>query len=197
MKSRPIDQRRALCDKASDAAALDCITLSSVAESRHSSVSGFPKSYENAGAMSLSIVEAHVIWRETDRRLDSLSAQVREGVAVDEASNFGRWLSFSGVIKVLEACEHGKPLPVRGAELRAKCEALISDCGDWYAKHERSNVPRDAYVSRSKLEALEREVQRMAGELRRLSPPLPKVDTAHLRETGEPELRVIRGGRSA
>src|ERR1039458_10533474 len=48
-------------------------------------------------------IEAHklrLIWKETNTRLDVLAGRVREGVEVLAASDFARWLNFSGIIQI-------------------------------------------------------------------------------------------------
>jgi hypothetical protein len=139
--------------------------------------------------MKTDLATLHRIWSETDRRLDSLSKQVREGVNVDEASNFCRWLQFSGVLKFLEPFEQDVPLPIRARELRRKCEVLISECGDWYRYHERSNCPRDAYISRSKLESIESRLSKIEEAL-----SLPSRATADSGNSAEPGLFVMQAG---
>lgn len=121
--------------------------------------------------MSSDLVAFHRIWAETDRRLDSLLAQVREGVGVDEASNFSRWLFFSGVLNLLIPHEQETPLPVRAAELKRKCNTLTDACGEWYSIHEHSNNPRDAYVSQSKLDSIEKQLITMNAKLAALALP--------------------------
>jgi len=128
------------------------------------------------------------IWSETDRRLDSLAASVREGTQVDEASNFARWLRFSGILKMLEPFEQDVPLPIRARELARKCEDLVSACGDWYALHERSNKPRDAYVSRSALAAIENDLRLIKEALR-----LPLTATTDAVDSAEAALHVLPG----
>jgi len=100
------------------------------------------------------LVILHTLWNETDTRLDSLAKQVREGVAVAEASNFCRWLRFSCVLEILQPHEQDLPLPIRASELRRKVNDLIYECGEWYRLHERSKKPRDAYISASALESI-------------------------------------------
>lgn len=77
---------------------------------------------------------------------------------MDEASNFARWLEFSGVIQLLQAHSADVPLRVDGYDLANKLRELIQECGDWYSIHSRSNKPRDAYVSQSKLEQIEQRL---------------------------------------
>ena len=129
------------------------------------------------------------IWRECDRRIDSLAQSVREGVQVDEASNFGRWLRFSGILTLLQPFEQEVPLPIRASELSRKCEDLIYECGEWYRSHERSNKPRDAYISASKLAAIEDDLRAIKDALR--LPSMATTDTVNATATG---LHVMPGG---
>lgn len=46
-------------------------------------------------------VATHILWRSTSLRVEQLRSAVREGVAVQEASAFGRWLLNSGVLGFL------------------------------------------------------------------------------------------------
>lgn len=131
------------------------------------------------------------IWSETDRRLDSLAQSVREGVQVDEASNFTRWLRFSGILTLLQPFEQEVPLPIRAAELCRKCEDLIYECGEWYRLHERSFKPRDAYISASKLAAIEDDLRAIKEALR-----LPLMATADTVDAAEAVLQVLPGGAS-
>ena len=131
------------------------------------------------------------IWNETDMRLNSLAQSVREGVQVDEASNFSRWLRFSGILALLKPFEQEVPLPIRAAELSRKCEDLIYECGEWYRLHERSFKPRDSYISQSKLVAIENDLREIRDALR-----LPSMATADTVNTAETGLLVLPGGAS-
>jgi hypothetical protein len=75
-----------------------------------------------------------IAWRqrvvaETTRYLDGLARSVRECKRVDEASNFARWLQFSGVIELLQEC------PATSASapaLRSKAQNVVQACGQIY-----------------------------------------------------------------
>ena len=107
---------------------------------------------------------------------------------MDEASNFSRWLRFSGLLTLLQSHEQEVPLPIRATELRRKCEDLIYECGEWYRAHERSNKPRDAYVSQSKLAGIENDLREIRDVLRL------RVATADAVDSAETALRVMPGG---
>ena len=130
-------------------------------------------------------VQLHVMWMETDRFLDGLAASVREGKAVEEASNFARWLQFSGVLNLLEKNRQPFPLPCNGDELRRKCQDLVQNCAEW-TKGGKQPAPRyeasDMTAVLAKLETLTKRVEE-------LSPP--STDTA---AAGKPSLHVIQGG---
>ncbi|HLP78166.1 MAG TPA: hypothetical protein VK327_14760 [Candidatus Paceibacterota bacterium] len=133
--------------------------------------------------LSPDLSSVHWLWRETDQRLDSLTKSVREGRGVAEASNFARWLQFSGLLKILKPFECERPLPVRVAALTLKMEQLISECNEWYALHERSNKPRDAYISQSKLDSIDERLAAIEAKLSTAAEVAP--------------LRVINGGNNA
>jgi hypothetical protein len=73
-------------------------------------------------------VEAETMGRETSSYLDGLARSVNEGKRVDEASNFCRWLRFSGVLKFISStnCE------ADAGELNAKLETILHQCGEIY-----------------------------------------------------------------
>jgi len=114
-------------------------------------------------------VHAHVLWRATDTRLDVLAARVREGLDVDAASEFARWLQNSGVLRLLKPFEAGMPLPCRATELSEKAERLVSACGEWFADHERSNIKPEPTVPRSQLEAINEQLRNINATLGELS----------------------------
>lgn len=131
----------------------------------------------------------HVMWRETSSRIEVLQRRVNEGVDVDGASEFARWLRFSGVIKLLESSPDDDRLPCKGHQLSKAVETLLYDCGQWYANHERANVKPASQVPRSELEAISAQLAAMRQTLAQLSPPTS--ETAH---AGQPALLVIQGG---
>jgi len=135
----------------------------------------------------------HAIWRETDRKLTEYSARVREGLEVLPASDFARWLQFSGILRLLEPFDCDVPLPIRARELRQKCDVLIADCGEWFSNHERSNKPRDPLVPRSELERITKALADLQKQVSLLSPPL--TATTEAGDTAEPALVVLQGGR--
>ncbi|MGN6552318.1 MAG: hypothetical protein ACTHLW_01095 [Verrucomicrobiota bacterium] len=117
----------------------------------------------------LSSVDAHQLWSETDGRINTLTRSVKEGRGVDEASNFSRWLRFSGVIQILEMHEQGFPLPVRAEELKRKTNDLINACGEWYQMHERANVKRDCYISSSALDDINGQLLELRSAMRQIT----------------------------
>jgi len=140
--------------------------------------------------MQLDSVSLHVMWRETNNRLDVMAARVREGVDVLAASEFARWLQFSGVLKMLEGVEQPFPLPVRGRQLRKKADDLISDCGEWFSLHERSNYQPHPSIPRTELERINATLTELSAKVQKLSPP----SHGETPNEGQPPLRVIVGG---
>jgi len=142
--------------------------------------------------MPIDAVQLHVLWRETNRYLDSLTQAVCETKRVDEASNFGRWLLFSGVLKILEAYPSGLPLPVDGKVVRKKTEDLVYECGELYkgGKH-------DPRYAASDIAEINRKLDLLAAHIGRAIPSSPpSTAAADAGESAEPVLRVLQGGVS-
>jgi len=130
---------------------------------------GLDQFHGRAMSPSLTKVQAHVLWRETNTRLDVMAGRVREGVDVLAASEFARWLQFSGIPALLEPCESQGALPCRAGELKDKAERLIAACGEWFADHERSNFKPDPTVPRSQLESINEQLRNINATLGELS----------------------------
>ncbi len=111
--------------------------------------------------MEFDKVNLHILWRETANRIAVLQGRVREGVDVDAAAEFARWLRFSGILKLLESAPDDERLPCKGVLLSKQVQALVSDCGEWYANHERANFKPPAQVPRSELEAITEQLAAM------------------------------------
>jgi len=132
----------------------------------------------------------HVLWRETSNRIEVLQRRVNEGVDVDAASEFCRWLRFSGILKLLESAPDDDRLPCKGSLLSRQVQTLLSGCGEFYAKHERSNVKPPAQVPRSELEGIHAQLNEMRKAIAKLSPS--SIETV---DPGQPlGLHVIEGG---
>jgi len=137
--------------------------------------------------VQLDKVNLHIIWRETDNRVEVLHSRVREGKDVLAASEFARWLQFSGVLKLL--VEQPFPLPCRAAELRNKVEKLVAACGEWFALHERSNIQPHPPSPSPELERINAQLASLTAAVSNLSPPSSETAAA-----GSPALHVIAGG---
>lgn len=72
--------------------------------------------------ISLTVNVARIV-SESDRYLERLARSVRENKSVDEASNFCRWLCFSGVLNL--------PHPDFKI-IRQKVETILHRCGEIY-----------------------------------------------------------------
>jgi len=129
----------------------------------------------------------HRIYSETVNQLDSFSRRVQEGRDLEAASNFARWLSFSGIIMLLEAFPSPLPLKVDGRFLRWKCDELIEACNLRF----RTNNLNPSFESKE-FESMHEKIDRMAGYLSRLS-VAPAVTVNPLPREAV-ELNIISGG---
>jgi len=129
----------------------------------------------------------HWLYQETVNRLRTLDARAREGKSVDEASEFARWVRFSGLLWLFEAFKAPPPLEVSPDTVKRLISEVSADCeAHW------KNEPRGPWVSRSELESINQKLDLMAGQLAKLSPPV-NHDTARM-ENSPPVLQVIEGG---
>jgi len=140
--------------------------------------------------MRFDSVKLHCLWRETTNRLDSLARSVREHKSVAEASNFAKWLQFSGVIDLLEQNPQGFPLVVDGKRVREQVRTLLSDCGESFR-----NGKADPKYAASDIAEINRKLDILAAHVATNLPPEPALaDTPAV--DGSPALRVIAGGLS-
>jgi len=137
--------------------------------------------------VQLDKVALHVIWRETHNRVEVLRARVREGSDVMAASEFSRWLQFSGILRILP--EQPFPLPCHGKALSREVELLVTECGEWFANHERSNVQPHPQIPRTELERINAQLASLTAAVANLTPP--NIETA---SAVNASLRVIEGG---
>jgi hypothetical protein len=143
---------------------------------------------ENDTAILARIYDQHV------KQLDLFSKRVQEGRDVEAASEFARFLAFSGICLLLERypnqVQSNHPLKVDGSFLRWKCEQLIEACNERF----RTNSLNPAFAKKE-FESMHEKIDRMAGYLSKLTAartinvePMPEPQT----ETGAPSSeRVI------
>lgn len=98
---------------------------------------------------SLSSVEVHWLWNETVRRLRTLQERAREGRQVDEASEFARWVRFSGLMAIFTAFKAPEPLQVSPEVVDALIEGIGVDCDAFW-----KNDQRGQWVARSEVEQI-------------------------------------------
>jgi hypothetical protein len=108
------------------------------------------------------------IYGQTVNQLDAFSKRVQEGRDVEAASDFARWLSFSGIPTLLERypnqVQSHDPLKVDGSFLRWKCEQLIEACNERF----RTNSLNPAFAKKE-FESMHEKIDRMAGYLSKLT----------------------------
>jgi len=129
--------------------------------------------------------ELHVMWRETSQRLTVLHSRVRQGVDVQAASEFCRWLQFSGVVKLLELYPQDGHLRVDGPALRRQITDVIQECG------ERFNHPKnDPTVTRSELEMIS---DRLGSIERKLAGGVPELSVVVSEDARMPVPAALAG----
>jgi hypothetical protein len=118
--------------------------------------------------------DLHFFWRSVKARLETLDKRVREGKEVEEASDFARWVQWSGLVKLFESFPQGEPFAVSAAEILRLVGEVLFDCEMWWKKN-----PRGPWVAKSELEAVNHKLDLIAGQLAfQHSILAPPVETA-------------------
>jgi hypothetical protein len=135
----------------------------------------------------MSEVVFHQIYRETMNRLSSYSRRVAEGRDVMAASEFARWLNFSGIVRLLMSNPQDPPLKVDGAFMQWTLDQLLEHCNERF----RTNR-NDPSFTPAEFQSLHDKIDLMAGYLSRLS-VAPAVSVNPLPREAV-EFNIISGG---
>src|SRR5512133_1091057 len=106
-----------------------------------------------------------MLYRETLTRLEVFERRVSENRDVMAASEFCRWLNFSGIFRILDAHPAPEPLKVDGAFLKWKSGEVLKACNDRF----RTNDSKP-HLAELQLQSLHDKLNTMAGYLSRLVP---------------------------
>lgn len=154
--------------------------------------------------------DLHFMWKSVKSRLETLDKRAREGNEVDEASDFARWIEWSGLTKLFDEFPAGPPFEVSGSAIRRLAREVLFDCELWWKKN-----PRGPWVAKSELEAVNQKLDLIAARLALhtsiLAPQetagaagltdvnpeqgIPKSKPGDVGEVESPALRVILGGQ--
>jgi hypothetical protein len=191
-KKLPVDNKHRVRYSKTNAERLESGESPLTGASRLSDSQGPPES-ESAKMLSDSIIiEPHRrywLWKETAERLRRLDARAREGKSVDEASEFARWVQFSGLMHLFKMWAAPEPLKVSAEEIQQLINDVKYDCElHW------KNSSRGPWVPLSELEAISQKLDRIAAKVATLSPP--GTATVSADEGSTPALRVFEGGAS-
>jgi hypothetical protein len=130
--------------------------------------------------------QLHWLWNETRRQLERYATRADEGVDLQAAMDFARWIQFSGLIRLFRDNPQSEPWKVDGELIDRLVRTLIMDCGEFL----KLNTP--GFVRVSQIEAVSHKLDLMASQLAKLSPPVfPETAEAG---TAPPALQVISGG---
>jgi len=85
-------------------------------------------------AVCSDLVTLHWFWNETRNRLESLRHRVREGLDLQEAADFSRYVLYSGLLKILAPHDNQGQLKVDTAFLAWSATDLLREVQDlWQA----------------------------------------------------------------
>ena len=140
---------------------------------------------ESKRILHFDLAQLHWLWNETRLRLKQLATRADEGVDIQPAMDFARWVQFSGLIKLFKDNPQNEPLKVDGELIDKLVRDLVMDCGDYL----KLNTP--GFVRVSQVEEVNRKLDLIAAQLGKLS---PSVTETALAEATPPALQVIQGG---
>lgn len=120
-------------------------------------------------------------------KLSSYSKRVSEARDVTAASEFVRWLNFSGLLEFFKANPQGEPFKVDGAFMQWTVDQLLEQCNE---RFRTGNA--DPNFKASEWQSMHEKIDKMAGYLSRLS-AAPAVSVNPLPRE-EVELQIISGG---
>jgi hypothetical protein len=120
-------------------------------------------------------------------KLSSYSKRVSEGRDVVAATEFAKWLNFSGLLELFKANPQAEPFKVDGPFMQWTVDQLIEQC------HERFRTGNaDPNFKAAEWQSMHEKIDKMAGYLSRLS-AAPAVSVNPLpRDEFEPQ--IISGG---
>jgi hypothetical protein len=117
------------------------------------------------------LVAAHIFWQQTVGRLQQYLQAVSLGELLDEANNFSRFVINSGAASVLASRDNDGPLKVDSGHLRYLAEELRRQVLEAFAR--RNEVPAGITGA---LNAMRHSIDVLAGQVARISTPLPHAE---------------------
>ena len=126
----------------------------------------------------MDIADMHWLWKETYNRLADLRARVNEGRDVMAASEFCRWIQFSGLLKLFRENAQDGFFKVDAAILETNIKELLALCNYRFRTGDKEPT-----LHKTELESMREKIDKMAGYLSRLTAapavsvnPLPDDD---------------------
>jgi hypothetical protein len=114
--------------------------------------------------MTIEQANLHRIWNETLNRLETYRRRVQENKDVMAASEFARWLFFSGLLELFKANAQDGFFKVDGCLIESKTETLIELCNERFRTKNQ-----DPSFAKAEFESLGEKIDKMAGYLAKLS----------------------------
>jgi hypothetical protein len=128
----------------------------------------------------------HWLWKETVGKLESLERALMDRRAVEYASDYARWIEFSGLLKIFDAYPQPPPLRVDGEAVRALVTRVVESAGQIL---KGGNAPFNPNTA--KLDEINSKFDFLLSQLaKNISPPEQTQTTL----AGSPAVHVLAGG---
>ena len=123
--------------------------------------------------MQFPVTTLATIYRSTMDVLNGYRKRVSENRDVLAASNYARWLNFSGIVQLLRENSNQEPPPLKinGAHLQWTIDDLIQTCAERFRTNSKEITLEVAAMQtlHDKVERLTSNVDLMAGQISRLT----------------------------
>jgi hypothetical protein len=120
------------------------------------------------------------LYVETLRRIETFRLRVRQGVSVEDAQDFGRYVQWSGICDLMAinrppTAKLRDLFPYDGAQLRSVADTLVTECCEYYQGRTRNSDGTAKGASKSDLEAIDAKLAVIVARLAALESGRPPV----------------------
>jgi hypothetical protein len=123
----------------------------------------------------MSCVSWNSVYKATTRQVEYHRRRVRQGVQVEEAQAFARYLTMSGILDLMGENQEASPqlqklFPYSANELRQVVNLLYTECCEYWQGKTRDSEGTAKGANKSDLDAISHKLDMLAGAVAKLQP---------------------------